>query len=185
MPFAGAFDHDALPPNHRAALEHACTVLIDEFLDDIADLSTNSAGWDDTYMASYLPGRFRQQYTPPFARQFLLCTATVAWKLGQDAWLGPACFAEDLALNALIERAGAEIELAGADADFDAFMEQAFESTAFEGLLDHDEEDGAAPPARPAAEAGALRVDEWFRPYHEGDFQALHPYVVEPGIARD
>ena len=182
MPFAGAFDHDALPPNHRAALEHACTVLIDEFLDDIADLSTSPAGWDDTYMASYLPGQFRQQYTPLFARQFLLCTATVAWKLAQEAWLEPACLAEDLALNALIERAGAEIELAGADADFDAFMEQAFESTAFEDLLDHDEED--EPALRRPIEAAGSRVAEWFHPYHEGDLQAVHPYLAEPGLAR-
>ena len=183
MAFAGAFDDDTLPPSHRAALEHACTVLIDEFLDDVADLSAKPTTWDDTYMASYLPERHRAGYTPLFAREFLLCTATVAWKLGQDEWLGTACLAEDLALNALIERAGAEIELAGDDADYDAFMDEAFEGTEFEDLLDTDDADGDRAPA-PATGAGALPIDQWFRPRLEGPLDAVHPYVAETGHAR-
>lgn len=185
MPFAGAFDDAALPPSHRAALEHACSVLLDEFLDDVADLAARPGSWDDTYMASYLPERYREHYTPFFAREFLCCASTVAWKLAQAEWLGAACLAEELALNALVERAGAELELAGEDADFDAFMSEAFESTAFEEMLDVDDEDGAAAPRRPEVSGRAIPVDEWFRPFHEGDLQAIHPYVAESGRARD
>ncbi|HUY99486.1 MAG TPA: hypothetical protein VMU89_03995 [Thermomicrobiaceae bacterium] len=180
MTFAGSFDDLVLPPDHRAALETACTVLVDDFLDDMSTLSDNPEAWDETYMSGYLPRRSRDGYTPVFAREFLVCTVVVGWKVAQDPWPGLACLGEELALNALVEAAAIRLEDDGADPDFRTFLRRALAGAAFADLFVD------APGGVDESELGrrlqrsGLPVEGWFSPFPGLDAATLHPYLVGP-----
>lgn len=86
-------------------------------------------------MSNYLPLQFRRKYTALRAKKLLVCVVVVAWKLAQpDGWL-LACVGEHLALRALIERAGAELELVGKEANYSSFWDLAFPDVDIEMLL--------------------------------------------------
>ena len=55
-------------------------MLIDEFLDDM-DAVQRGEPFSDTGMATYLPSTYRHRYDLLFAKRFLACVHTVAWKL--------------------------------------------------------------------------------------------------------
>src|SRR5207248_530236 len=112
--------HDILPPSHREALYAAVDVLTDEFLDDVATLQDDD-DFTNTSMVDYLPRKYLPHYTPLVARQFLVCLITVAWKLRSPGIYRLACVGEELALNALIERAEGLLDMDGQKADFDGF----------------------------------------------------------------
>src|SRR3712207_9098298 len=75
---------ELLSPAMRKALAEASDFVIDECFQDIHDLEVDVDGRYDfasLNMADHLPDRYLPRYTPLFARQFLTCAITVAWKL--------------------------------------------------------------------------------------------------------
>jgi hypothetical protein len=92
-----------LSPEQEDALRSAAVVLLDRFFADIGHLE---AGGDfaDTDMVEYLPPRFLPKYDHVFAKEFLVCVATVAWKLVNPGHSMLACVGEGLALHALVTR---------------------------------------------------------------------------------
>lgn len=180
MTFAGSFDDLVLPPNHRAALETSCTVLVDDFLDDMSTLRDDPRAWDDTYLSGYLPRANRDRYTPVFAREFLVCTVVVGWKLAQESWPGLVCLGEELALNALVEASAIRLEDEGVEPDFAPFIHRALAGADFADLF------ADAPAGVDESEIGRrLRhagppVDDWFTPFPSLAAPVLHPYLVGP-----
>jgi hypothetical protein len=171
-------DPEILPENHRRALLTAMDVLTDFFFGDIESLASAIPDrFENTYMAGFLPDRYVHRYTPLFARQFLMCMATVAWKLRSPGEHLLACVAEELALHALIEEAKRLLDEDGVPADFESFEDVAFEDLDFEMLFDpqwdgiEDYGNEQAPEMRFAN----LRFDEWFLPFRPDN--PVHPYV--------
>ena len=178
MSFAASFDDALLPPDHRAALEEVCTVVVDDFLDDMGTLAADPQAWDDTYLSGYLPRRFRDDYTPVFAREFLVCTVVVGWKLAQPQWAGIACLEEALALNTLVQAAAVRLEDGGTQPDFGPFLAAALSSTAA-GALFADAPGGVdeSELGRRLERAGEP-PDEWLTPF-DGE-SIVHPYLASP-----
>lgn len=80
----GDMPEGLLAPEQEDALRSAAVVLLDRFFADIGYLE---AGGDfaDTDMVEYLPARFIPKYDHLFAKEFLVCVATVAWKLANPS----------------------------------------------------------------------------------------------------
>lgn len=166
-----------LSAEQRDALRSAAVVLLDRFFADIGHLE---AGGDfaDTDMVKYLPARFLPKYDHLFAKEFLVCVATVAWKLAPPGHSMLASVGEELALHALVTEAEEILEARGAGVDLADLLELATEdadyellfSMAWDGIEDSDtaREEGMA----------NLAFDDWFKPFREE--YPVHPYV-EPG----
>ncbi|HET9015888.1 MAG TPA: hypothetical protein VFN57_09840 [Thermomicrobiaceae bacterium] len=180
MTFAEPFDDTVLPPDHRAALETSCTVLVDDFLDDAGAIAAAPHAWDQTYLSSYLPRRLHEAYTPVFTREFLVTTVVVGWKLADGNWRGVACLGEMLALNALVESAAIRLESEGIEPDFAPFMRRALTGA------EHAELFADAPGGVDESELGrrleqaGLPVERWFTPFTDVPEPALHPYLIGP-----
>src|SRR5215212_1235091 len=114
---AAAYAEDELPSDHQEALLDAIDELTDEFFDDIAEL-LGEGSFAETTMGSFLPPRYLPRYTPVFAKQFLVCLLTVAWKLRAPGVYTLACTAEAIALDALIQTAESVMEAVGRRYDF-------------------------------------------------------------------
>jgi hypothetical protein len=98
--------------------ETAVTVTIGPGTRALKTLLDTPGGGEETSMARYLPLCYQRRYGPSFAKQFLMTTATVAWKLAQPQGHPLACIAKELALNALVRRAEALLEEQGTKTDF-------------------------------------------------------------------
>jgi hypothetical protein len=176
MPIGNENDK-AFPPDHQEALFTASNEMVDECFEDIAALLVG-ADFADTSMADVLPPRYLSLYTPQFAKQFLTCILTVAWKLRAPGTHRLACVAEVLALAALIERATIVLEEQEKEADFSALEQVAYEDRALEVLFE------ATPNAIENTSAGKvnatanLRFDDWFTPFRAES--PVHPYVQRP-----
>lgn len=162
-----------LPAEHERALSTAVHVVIDEFLDDIVALQRGDR-FADTSMAHYLPSTSAHRYDLLFAKRFLACVFTVAWKLQSPDAQALACVGEELALHALIQSAEAILDHKGTVADFGSLSEMAFEDGDFALLFD-PRWDGieASHQARRIGMAN-LRFDDWLAPFREGT--SVHPY---------
>jgi hypothetical protein len=90
-----------LRADHELALSTAVHVLIDEFLDDSVALRRGEC-LADTGMVGHLPSAYCSRYNLLFAKRFLACVYTVAWKLQSPDLQILACVGEKLALHALI-----------------------------------------------------------------------------------
>lgn len=162
-----------LRADHERAMSTAIHVLIDEFLDDIVALQRGER-FADTGMADHLPSTYCLRYDLLFAKRFLACVYTVAWKLQSSDPQVLACVGEELALRALIQSAEVILESKGAEADFGSLCETAFEDEDYVLLFDpqwdgiEDSEHG-----RRLGMAN-LHFDEWFRPFRDED--PVHPY---------
>jgi len=166
-----------LSTEQEEALRRATVVLLDRFFADIGHLE---AGGDfaDTDMVEYLPPRFASKYDHLFAKEFLICMATVAAKLVSPRHSMLACVGEELALHALVTEADGILEARGSEVDLADLLELATEdadyellfSMAWDGIEDSDtaREEGMA----------NLAFDDWFRPFRQTD--PVHPYL-EPG----
>src|SRR6188768_1628514 len=121
--------------DHQRALSTAVHVLIDEFLDDIVALQRGEH-FADTGMATYLPSTHRHRYDLLFAKRFLACVFTVAWKLRSPDPQVLACVGEELALHALIQSAEVMLDHNGTEADFGSLIESAFEDEDYALLFD-------------------------------------------------
>ena len=103
-----AFDFDELSDEHAkllsGALITAAEILVGELFGDIAaleDRDTTADEHEELAVLPLLPERFRDRYTAHFARQFLITTVIVGYRLTQPAWIAPGTVAESLALHLL------------------------------------------------------------------------------------
>jgi hypothetical protein len=161
-----AFGDEVLPSDHASALHAAVHELIDQFCQDVATLLETPERVEETSMSHYLPRCYQGRYTPPFAKRFLMATATVAWKLAQPQWHPLACMAEELALNAMVRKAEALLEEQGKNADFGMFEDSALEDLDFRVMFD--------PAWDGYAEETLLAFDFWFSPFRNDE--RVHPY---------
>jgi hypothetical protein len=163
-----------LRSDHQRALSTAVHVLIDECLDDIVALQRGEC-FADTGMSAYVPSTHRHRYDPLFAKRFLACVYTVAWKLHSPDLQVLACVGEELALHALIQRAEAILDDRSTEADLDSLRETAFEDEDYALLFD-PQWDGIEDSARGRQLGMAnLGYDDWFSPF--SDEATVHPYT--------
>ena len=125
---------ETLPLTHRRALQTACDILVDEFMEEYSEIAEGELPFAESSLGSFLPAKHRLRYEPLFAKRFFACFLVVAWKLAQEEPLRPllACTAEELALRALIARAESVLELEEIDDDFGPFEDMVLED------LDHE-----------------------------------------------
>ena len=162
-----------LPADHRRALMAAIHVLIDNCLDDLVALQHGGAFTEST-MLDHLPPTGLRHYDVLFAKRFLACVYTVAWKLQSPDQQALACVGEELALHALIQSAAATLDDNGAEADFSALYEAAFEDEDYALLFD-PQWDGIEDTDRGQMLGMAnLRPGDWFEPFRDED--PVHPY---------
>jgi hypothetical protein len=173
----GSASEELLPPNHWAALYDAATMLTDQFFDDVAGLLADG-DFAQSAMAGYLPAKYLLRYNVLFAKQFLACLLTVAWKLRAPDYYPLACVAEELALHAIIECAEALLESEGLQADFTEFEDEAFEDADVEQLFDPALDGIENSELGQKLGMAHLRFEDWFRPFRGED--PVHPYV-DPG----
>lgn len=163
------------------ALVQGLALLTDQLFDDIQVLEEELAPAsevDALWVLDELPARYLSEYTPLFARQFLIATTILGHRITQPGWVAPWSTAEALALHVAKSKAELLLELAEVlDADkikniFAVFDDYAFEDADHEWLYTaRDTEDDSL---------GGLSFEEWFRPYsHLTDAETLHPYLAE------
>ena len=169
-----AYSEDDLPSDHQEALLDAIDELTDEFFDDVAEL-LDEGDFAETTMGSFLPPRYLPRYTPVFAKQFLACLLTVAWKLRAPGAYVLACTAEALALDALIQTAESVMEAAGQRYDFDAFREVAYEDEGLPFALRSARDGIETTEAGRNLALANLELRNWFRPFRED--VPVHPYA--------
>lgn len=166
----------SLPKRIQRALGDAAVIVLDEFLEDLASLGRGEP-FAQTAMADALPRKYLPRYNILFAKEFVVCVSTVVWKLQSPDPQDLACVAEELALNAIIQQAGVNLELQGREADLDDVYEEAFQDTDFEFLFDPKfdgiEESEMADWLRMAN----LRFEDWFKPFANVPF--VHPFVAD------
>ena len=204
----GAGLKSVLPPDHRQALYDAVTILIDEFCEDIAALLSSPEpirrrrrwpGWRrgvaphrprrsggrvrfrDLSMATYLPPQYVPRYTPVFAKQFLACLMTVAWKLRSPEYHVLACVGEELALAAIVRMAESLLELQGVEADFGVFEDIAFEDMDYQFLFEaqHDGIDESS--LGRLFGMASLRFPDWMKAFWPEN--PTHPYCEDSSDA--
>ncbi len=138
-------------------------------------------GFDTTDMAAYLPARFAARYDYLFAKEFVVCLATVACKLVQPGNWPLACVAEELALHVVVEEAEAILEAGGEEADFDDVRELAFKDEDYLMLYDMAWDGIGDSEFGRELRVMNLAFDEWFEPFHES--VPVHPFVEsEPPV---
>ena len=170
----GGYSPGTLSPGHEAALDDAIQVLTDEFFDDLVALG-NGAAFAETDMAGYLPPKYLPRYSFLFAKQFLTCLLTVAWKLRSRQDHALSCIAEELALRALLEAAQSILEASGETATYDGLREVAFEDEDIELLFRPDLDGIEDSELGRSLGVGNLAFGDWFVPFHGRGH--VHPYV--------
>lgn len=159
------------------ALMHGIEMLTDELFGDIQLLEDEDATADEVealWVLDELPEQYADRYGPLFAKQLLVTTAILGFRLTRPDWQPPLCLAEAIALRLAKARAELELDLAGVlDEDrveriFALFDEIAFDNRDHELLYD---------PDIVSADPGP-QFEEWFRP-RTGGTRPLHPYLAD------
>jgi hypothetical protein len=202
-----AFGHDPDDPDSKitpdqarlmaGALMQGLEVLTDELFQDIQtldDAGTPASEHDVLWVVDELPARHAERYTALFAKQFLVVTSILGYRLCQPGWDGPTCTAEALALHLVKTKAEMLLDLAElleelpVDEMFASFDEQVLGGSPHEWLYSAD-------PAGDSGEeevdvtVGALAFSAWFHPLaadgeeevdgEAGGPVALHPYLTD------
>ncbi|SDI45234.1 hypothetical protein SAMN05192558_104402 [Actinokineospora alba] len=186
-----AFGHDPDDPDCviseeaarlvAGALVQGMEILTDELFADIQELEDAEGAAGDVEALSVinqLPLRYADHYGALFAKQFLVTTSILGYRLSQPDWVAPLCTAEALALHVLKGEAAVQLDLAGLLDELPikeiltAFDEHAFADLDHERLFDlategEDDIDLLGTPG--------LDFDEWFLPRNAGP---LHPYLA-------
>ncbi|OLR89424.1 hypothetical protein [Actinokineospora bangkokensis] len=191
-----AFGHDPADPAPAVSLEAARLVagalvqgmenLTDDLFGDVQDLEEAEepvAELDAVNVLDQLPARYADHYGPLFAKQFLVTTAILGYRLSQPGWTGPLCTAEALALHLLKNQALLQLEIAGLLDELPvkqvmaAFDEHVLGGLEHERLYDDIDGGGAGGGEDDIDLLGTpgLDFDEWFLPRNAGD--VLHPYL--------
>ena len=100
--------HQILPEDHQRAIYDSIEILTDSFMVDLTQRVRRREDFEPGFMLIYLPDKYRLRYDMRFAMSFFVCFLTVCWKLRAPDSYWPACTAEELALNAILEH-GAEL----------------------------------------------------------------------------
>jgi len=183
LPIGQAYQH-LLTRRELRALAAGCDLLIDQMLDDLANvLYGGQEDIADTTLALHLPHRYLPRYSPLFLKQFSVCIITVAWKLAQPEHHPLSSVAEELAAWAIINQSRVPIELdddtEAAEQAFDRFIKGYFEDTDFLFLFE-DEFDGIdADMAGQLVGMSSLAFEDWFRPISSEPSRIAHPYVLK------
>ena len=164
-----------LPADHYEAIQIALVCIVDEFQQDICLLEAGSS-WQSTTMSMYLPKKYTRRYSLPFANSFVVATIITGWKLTSPKSFRLDCVAEELALNAIIERASAVLEMHDIEPDFSlleglAFFDQDY-LLLFDPRLDGIEDDERSGYLGFAN----LHFEDWFVPFEGGH---VHPYCLD------
>ena len=169
-----------LSSEQKNALRSAAFVLLDRLFADVGHLE---AGGDfgDTDMVDYLPARFLPKYDHLFAKEFLVCVATVAWKLASPGHSMLACVGEELALHALVTEAEEILEARGAGVDLADLLELATEDADYELLFDMAWDGIEDSDTGRDMRVANLAFDDWFKPFRETD--PIHPYLAPGPLA--
>lgn len=169
-----------LPKRTQRALGEAAVMVLDQYLEDLVNLGRGES-FDQTALADALPRKYLPRYDLLFAKAFVICASTVAWKLQSPDEHELACVAEELALNAIAGQAQALLETRGQPVDLGDVYEEAFQDADFEFLFDARfdgiEESELAEHLRMAN----LRFEDWFTPFANVPY--VHPYIADPSRA--
>ncbi|WP_018684204.1 hypothetical protein [Actinokineospora enzanensis] len=187
-----AFGHDPADPDTAVsadaarlvagAMVQAMEILTDELFADVQELedAEGSAGEVEALsVLNQLPARYAEHYGALFAKQFLVVTAILGYRLSQPDWTPPLCTAEALALHVLKAETGVQLDLAGLLDElpvkemFAAFDEHVFADLDHERVYDLDEETGE--DEIDLLGTPGLDFDEWFLPRGT---DVLHPYLT-------
>lgn len=160
------------------AVMHGVEMVTDELFGDIQLLEDEDGTAVDVealWVMDELPQQYADQYTALFAKQLLVTTAILGYRLMQEQWTAPLCLAEALALHVVKSRAELELDLADAMPEeraaeiFGHFDDNAFADGAHEELYDVSD-----------LEAFDTDVITWFRPDQRyNDTAGLHPYLTD------
>jgi hypothetical protein len=153
----------ALPASHITALQDAAVLLTRYAFEAVGELR-DGLPFEDTWLAEYLPMRYRSRYDEGFARHFVTCLVTVSGRLWSSEAYRPRCVAEQLAFCALVEFAQATLEERRVEPDFGSAWDRAFDDLGVKTLFD------ASHAVEPRLEFG-----EWFRPLDVGT--PVHPSI--------
>ncbi|RLK54121.1 MULTISPECIES: hypothetical protein [Actinokineospora] len=192
-----AFGHDPADPDSpvsaeaarlvAGALVQAMEILTDELFADVQELEDaeeTASEVDALSVLNQLPLRYAEHYGALFAKQFLVVSAILGYRLAQPGWTPPLCTAEALALHVLKAEAGVQLDLAGLLDElplkdiFAAFDAHAFADLDHERLFDLDEETGE--DEIDLLGTPGLDIDEWFLPRGA---EVLHPYLAAESAA--
>ena len=125
----------ALTEDNVTALRDATVLLTQYFFDAVNDLSRGTP-IEDTWMAEYLPARYRALYDETFGRNFLTCLLSVSANLWDRPACRPACVGEHLAFHALLDFAQATLEDRGVEADFGPLWDLAYDDHGIRTLFE-------------------------------------------------
>ncbi|MFC1707245.1 hypothetical protein ACFL59_10605 [Planctomycetota bacterium] len=168
------YPDDILPAHHAATLHDAAQDVVAQLLDDLTMLE-GGVSIEETGLIDLLPLRYLPRYDLAFARRFLVCAVTVAWKLSAPDEQLLACLAEELALHAIVQRASGLLVVEAIEPDFGTFCDIAFKDQDYLFLFDGAQdgiEDSAIGDAMGIVN---LRFADWFRPFYET--VPVHPFV--------
>jgi hypothetical protein len=176
--FAGAYG-EWLPDSHRRALHDAAIYLTREMLDIVcsleADVDDDEVEEGQAFEVDYLPRIHATRYDSRFAERFLACMMAVTWKLGQpEREYSLSCVGEELALNAIIERAETVLESEGVEADFDGLRTMAFEDEDCHLMFDPSWDGVEHTPELGMAH---MPFDQWFDKFDSAT-ERVHPYAL-------
>jgi len=148
----------------------------DAFFDDVAQLVEGGA-FEHTNMIELVPRQFLPRYDLEFAKRFLACLLTVAWKQRSPEIQFLSSAAEEMALHAAIRVAKETLRRGRRKADFTVFEETAFEDEDF-GLLFDPASDGLTeiPEVEDQMHFVGLKFDKWFDSF-EPEKNPAHPYA--------
>ncbi len=165
-----------LPANHQGALLEASAQLVEQCFEDLVGADDSTWSFDQCYIADHLPRKYLPDYTPLFTRRFLICLATVGWKLAQPQPPSLSCVAEELALRAIIAEATAVLEEHGVIADFARLEDELLEDADFETLFNPSLDGIDQSPHGEFLGMGSLSFRDWFEPF-PAPRPAVHPYL--------
>ncbi|PPK68873.1 hypothetical protein V5P93_001245 [Actinokineospora auranticolor] len=163
------------------AVVQAMEILTDELFADVQELEDaegSAAEVEALSVLNQLPMRYAEHYGALFAKQFLVVTAILGYRLSQPGWTPPLCTAEALALHVLKAETGVQLDLAGLLDELPlkeiwaAFDEHVLTDSDHERIYDLDSESGE--DEIDLLGTPGLDFDEWFLPRGT---DVLHPYL--------
>jgi hypothetical protein len=181
---------EVLHPPLVSALEEAIWVSLDQALDDLVTLGrARDLAWDDLAFLSDLPRRYRDGYTPLFAKKFVTCLVVATHKMA-DPRVQPgilACVAEELAASMVLRKAEDVLversELSGvpnAPPDLGPAYDLLFEDLDFMRLYDPAANDVERDPAAETTLGLTnLAFDCWFEPFTDHYVHSICAYDAE------
>jgi hypothetical protein len=167
----------------RGAVVWAANEVISCCADDLTELDWDLAtglpdpdsGLDEPFLWTFFPSRFRGVYTRAFQLDVLVTATKVAYDLARPDAGPPACIAEELIRNAVIEIALAGIEQAGLGRPWLDPSEVLLEDVDFEVLFSPDMDGIEADPAT-QRDLGMWvpGAADWFTPFNSE--RIVHPF---------